>query len=339
MDAAAHAAAPVTQNAGLAFMLQDKPPNGAPHVVIAGAGAMGCLFGGLLAAGGLTVTLLARRADHVQAIEQRGLVIVGEGGGRAVKVRATMDVGAVAAADIVLFQCKANGTASIAAAVKPLFSGPVAQRPVAISFQNGLGNEEAIAAVLGEGAVLGGLTAQGATLEAPGVIRNYATLPSIIGEMPGGLSERSVELARLFTAHGLPTQASENIIRDKWRKLFLNVALSASSALANLTIGEVLAIPDLASTARRAMDEAAAVAIASGVDIAEEDRFGVFDAIVASGAARNKTSMCRDVLARRPSEVDAIYGSVIQRGKQYNIATPTLETLAAHIRGIESHYV
>jgi 2-dehydropantoate 2-reductase len=317
----------------------DKSLNGAPHVVIAGAGAMGCLFGGLLAEGGLTVTLLARRADHVQAIEERGLLIVGEGGDRAVRLRATTDVASIARPDIVLFQCKANGTASLALAVKPLFSGPTAKRPVAISFQNGLGNEEAIAAALGEGVVLGGLTSQGATLEAPGVVRNYATLPSIIGEMSGGWSKRAGELATLFSLHGLPMQASDNIFRDKWRKLFLNVALSATSALTNLTIGEVLAIPDLAATARRAMDEAAAVAIASGVDIADEDRFGVFDMIVTSGAARNKTSMCRDVLAQRPSEVDAIYGTVIERGKQYNVATPTLETLAANIRGIESRYV
>jgi len=70
----------------------------------------------------------------------------------------------------------------------------------------------------------------------------------------------------------------------------------------------------MASTARRAIDEAAAVAIASGVDITDEDRFGVFNTIVASGAARNKMSMCRDVLARRPSEVDAIYGAL--RSKQ-----------------------
>ena len=100
-----------------------------------------------------------------------------------------------------------------------------------------------------------------------------------------------------------------------------------------------MAIPDLAATARRAMDEAVAVALASGVDIADADRYGVFDAIVSSGAARNKTSMCRDVLARRPSEVDAIYGSVIRRGREYNVSTPTLEVLAAAIRGIKSHYV
>ena len=89
---------------------------------------MGCLFGGLLAEGGLTVTLLARRADHVQAIEERGLLIVGEGGDRAVKLRATTDVAAIAPPDIVLFQSKANGTAALASAVKPLFSGPAAKR-------------------------------------------------------------------------------------------------------------------------------------------------------------------------------------------------------------------
>jgi ketopantoate reductase len=49
--------------------------------------------------------------------------------------------------------------------------------------------------------------------------------------------------------------------------------------------------------------------------------------------------MCRDILARRPSEVDAIYGNVIQRGKKYKVPTPTLDVLAAAIRGIESHYV
>src|SRR5450631_3362878 len=98
-------------------MALEKTPHGAPHVVIAGAGAMGRLFGGLLAEGGLTVTLLARRADHVRAIEERGLLIVGEGGDRVVKVRAAIDAAAVAPPDVVLFQSKANDTVSMAFAV------------------------------------------------------------------------------------------------------------------------------------------------------------------------------------------------------------------------------
>ncbi|MBV8650110.1 MAG: 2-dehydropantoate 2-reductase, partial [Alphaproteobacteria bacterium] len=247
----------------------------AAHVVIAGAGAMGCLFGGLLAEGGLEVTLLVRRQAHVDAIGRDGLRIVGEGGDRTVSLKATTRVGEIAPADIVLFQCKAHDTPTVAAAVAPLFAG--GREIVAISFQNGLGNEAAIAAVLGEDVVLGGLTAQGATLEAPGIVRSYATLPSLIGEMAGGLSPRAERIAALLSAHGLPVTASGDIMREKWRKLLLNVALSATSGITGLSIGEVLAIPALAATARRAMDEAAAVAAVTGVTLPEDQRYGLFE--------------------------------------------------------------
>jgi 2-dehydropantoate 2-reductase len=309
-----------------------------PHVVIAGAGAMGCLFGGLLAEGGLNVTLLARRQVHVDAIRNNGLLMLGEGGDRTIAVNASIDIASVAPADILLFHCKAYHTPALAAAVRPLFADARARDGMAISFQNGLGNEQTIAAILGSESVLGGLTAQGATLEAPGVVRNYATLPSMIGEMSGTASRRAERVAALLSAHGLPVQACTDIMQHKWKKLLLNVALSASSGATHLSIGEVLAIPELAATARRAMEEAAAVAAATGVILPEESRFDAFDTVVGSGAARNKTSMCRDIEARRPSELEAIYGSVIRLGIAHDIPTPTLQTLAALIKGIESHY-
>jgi 2-dehydropantoate 2-reductase len=314
----------------------------AAHVVIAGAGAMGCLFGGLLAEGRLEVTLLVRRQAHVDAIVGNGLRIVGEGGDRRVSLKATTSVAEIAPADIVLFQCKAHDTPTVAAAVAPLFieaRGAEGRETVAISFQNGLGNEAAIAAVLGEDVVLGGLTAQGATLEAPGIVRNYATLPSLIGERAGGLSPRAERIAALLSAHGLPVTASGDIMREKWRKLLLNVALSATSGITGLSIGEVLAIPALAATAHRAMDEAAAVAAATGVTLPENQRYGLFETIAGSGAARNKTSMRRDIEAERPSELDAIYGGVIRLAEAHGVAVPTLRTLAALIGGIESRYL
>jgi 2-dehydropantoate 2-reductase len=309
----------------------------AAHVVIAGAGAMGCLFGGLLAKGGLEVTLLVRRQLHVDAIGHNGLRIVGEGGDRTVLLKATTQAAEIAPADVVLFQCKAYDTPTVAAAVAPLFAE--GRETVGISFQNGLGNEEAIAAVLGEDAVLGGLTAQGATLEAPGIVRNYATLESLIGETRGGLSPRAERVAALLTAHGLPVAASADIMREKWRKLLLNVALSATSGVTGLSIGAALAIPALAATARRAMDEAAAVAAATGVALPEDQRYGIFETIANSGAARNKTSMRRDIEAQRPSELDAIYGGVIRMAEAHGVSVPTLRTLAALVGGIESLYL
>src|ERR1035437_3057637 len=94
-----------------------------PHVVIAGAGAMGCLFGGLLAEAGLNVPLLARRQVQVDAIRNNGLLMLGEGGDRTIAVNASIDIASIAPADILLFHCKAYHTSALAAAVRPLFAG------------------------------------------------------------------------------------------------------------------------------------------------------------------------------------------------------------------------
>lgn len=293
---------------------------------------MGSLFGGLLAENGLRVTLLARREEHVAAIRERGLRIVGDGGERYVPIDAAASIIGIAPADIVFLQCKAHATRAVSEGVAPL----MAPGAIAVSFQNGLGNEEIMAQAMGTEAVLGGLTSLGATLEAPGVVRSYATLPTIIGEMHGGLSPRTEALAALMTDHGLPTTATDDILTEKWRKLMLNVAMSATSGLTGLTIGGVAGLPSLAGIARRAMDEAAAVAEACGVRLPMDTRYGVFDGIVTSGAARNKTSMRRDIEAGRPSEVAAIYGSVIERGRAKAVPTPTLEALAALVLGLEA---
>lgn len=303
-----------------------------PHIVIAGAGAMGSLFGGLLAENGLRVTLLARSPEHVAVIAERGLRIVGEGGERHVTIGAATSAAGVAHADIVFLQSKAHATRAVSESVAQLM------RPgaIAVSFQNGLGNEEIMAQVMGNEAVVGGLTSLGATLEAPGVVRSYATLPTTLGEMAGGRSSRAEALAALMTDHGLPTTATDDILAEKWRKLMLNVAMSATSGLTGLTIGAVAGVPSLATVARRAMDEAAAVAEACGVNLPMDTRYGVFDGIVTSGAARNKTSMRRDIEAGRPSEVAAIYWSVIERGRAKAVPTPTLEALGALVLGLEA---
>ena len=185
-----------------------------PKVAVVGAGAMGSLFGGLLAEGGLDVRLVNIWQEHVDAINANGLKMVGHGGERLIPVKATSDPSTIGSVDAVFFQCKAIYNADAATSVKHLFDN---ERTVAISFQNGLGNEEEIESILGDGKVLGGLTAQGANIEEPGVIRNHAELPSTLGEMQGGMSDRAIALARAFTEHGLPTEASENIRYNIWK--------------------------------------------------------------------------------------------------------------------------
>ena len=309
-----------------------------PKVVVVGAGAMGGLFGGLLAEGGLDVTLVDAWPEHVAAIRRNGLRIVGVGGDRAIKVKATTDAAEIEQADVVLFQCKAFANTAAANSVKHLFGGAT----VAITFQNGLGNEQTLGAILGAQNVLGGLTAQAGLAEAPGVVRNFGDLPTYIGEMAGGLSERVVTIAKAFTAHGLPVAASADIKRDKWKKLLGNVALGAISAVTDLRSVEIMRVPELQEIVLRAIDEAAEVAKHEGVALDVKEAREVLMRLVdpaGGGTGNSKSSMREDIIRRRPTEIDTIHGAVARLARRHNVATPTIDTMVAMVKGLQSTYL
>ena len=305
------------------------------HLVVVGAGAMGCLFGGLLKEGGLNVTLVDVWRDHVDAINRDGLRILGYGGDRSIPVRAALTAEGLPAADVVLVQCKAHHTRAAVGASLNLFGNET----VAISFQNGLGNEEVIGEVVGMERVLGGLTAQGASVEAAGVIRNYSELPSYIGEMGGGSSRRALRVAEAFTAAGLPTHESEDIRREIWKKLMANLSLSPASALADLSLDDVVGVPELRDVLFEAVDEAAAVARAAGIRLENEEAREVLHQLTGSGGTgANKSSICRDILHKRPTEIDYINGAVVRLGERHGIPTPVNRVFVAAVKALESKY-
>lgn len=309
-----------------------------PKVVVVGAGAMGSLFGGLLARGGLDVTLVDVWQQHVDAVNRNGLRIVGHGGERTVRVAATTDAQPLRAADVVLFQCKTFANDAAARSVRHLFGGPT----VAISFQNGLGNEETLGHIVGGSHMLAGLTAQGAIVESAGVVRNFGDLPTYIGELRGGLSERAVSIADAFTRHGLPTHASDEIKKLKWQKLLGNASLGAVSAATDMTSAQMVAIPELRAVILRALDETAAVARACGVTLTDEEKHAIFDKLTRTdggGTGASKSSMAADIAMRRKTEIDTIHGSVARLGHEKGVPTPTLDTMIGIVKALEAKYL
>ena len=307
-----------------------------PRVAVLGAGAIGGLFGAMLREGGLDVTLIDRKESHVASINSHGLRIIGHGGDRAVAIPATTDPASLGPVDVVIVQTKAMDTIQAVRAGAALF-GP---NTVAISFQNGLGNEENIGSVIGLERVLGGVTAQGATVVEPGVVRNFGNLPSYIGELEPGLSERAERIAAAFNAAGLETQASGALRRVMWKKFLANVALSAASGATNLTSQELMAIPELKTVCIGAMEEAALVAGAEGIALSEADKQEILAPLVSlDGTGASKSSLCADLLNERPTEIDTIAGAVVRLGKAHGIPTPINQTLVAVVKGKESHYL
>jgi len=308
------------------------------HVVVLGAGAMGSLFGGLLAEGGLRVTLVDPWQEHIDRIKQDGLKFVGFGGDRSVRIAATSNAAEVESADIVFVQCKANFNAAAAESLCHLFTPETST--VAISFQNGLGNEEQLAEYFGEDRVLGGLTAQGANIEGPGVVRNHAELPSYIGEMAGGISKRTKEIAAVLSANGLPTEPSENIRLDIWRKLMANIAISAVSGITGLNIGQIFNQHFADDVSYAALDEAIAVANAAGVSLNSAEAREILAKIAGpNGTPGNKSSLRVDIENERPSEIDYINGAVVKLGNEHNVPVPVNQTLVTLVHGLQARYL
>lgn len=305
-----------------------------PNIAVVGAGAMGSLFGGLLAEKGLDVTLIDVWKDHINEINNNGLKMVGYGGDRYIKVKATDNPSEMLPVDVILVQCKASNTADAINNAKPI----IHKDTVVISFQNGLGNEENIAEFIGEEKVLGGLTAQGANMEGPGIVRNHAELPSWIGEMSGKQSERVNTLCEIFSINGLPTQPSENIRKQIWNKLFANIAISPMSGITNLSLLDLFAKEDSKELAFALIVEALEVAHAEGLKIGQDESREVLLKIIASEQT-NKSSLCVDLLNKRKTEIDFINGSVVRLAEKHGILTPLNKAMVVLVNTLENQYL
>ena len=309
---------------------------GIHSVAIVGAGGMGGLFGAILSKGGLKVTLIDNNREHIEAIRAQGLRISGFGGERTHMLPIEHDVTMVKQADIVLVQCKGTATREAACSMKHLADGG----SIFISFQNGLGNEDVLTEILGSQNVFGGLTSMAGACIGPGHCKDFGSAPCIIGEWAGGTTPRAEAIAAAFTIAGLETSASADIKVDIWKKLVGNMAMSAAAGVTNLTSAEVLKIEPLRNVCFAALDEALSIAHSQNIGLDRSEVLKGLEIMTATGGSgENKPSLCLDILAHRPSEVEFIYGTALKFADAAGLAVPTLRSFYALVKGIETHYV
>jgi 2-dehydropantoate 2-reductase len=287
------------------------------RIAVVGAGGVGSVFGGKLAAAGHEVWLVHRRAEVVDALRAGGLRLDTPDASQQVGVRATLDTREVGTADLVLILTKSTDTRAAAISAVPL----VGPHTLVLTLQNGLGNLEAIGAVVGEERALLGMTYVGATVVGPAHVRLTAPGLSFVGEPDGGLSERCERLAQVLSEAGVPTQATDQLWPMVWGKLVINAALNATCALTGANGQTALLSPAAYELLGRAAQETADVAAALGItlpypDPAERVRQHCRD------VGTSKPSMLQDMERGRPTEVDAINGAVVREGERLGIPTP-----------------
>lgn len=286
------------------------------RVAVFGAGAVGSYLGSRLAKAGAGVHLIAR-GKHLEVLRQSGLTLITPAGEETHRLAATDNPNVVGPVDIVLFGVKSYDTASAAGELKPLLGSGTA----VISIQNGIDNEDVLAASIGAEHVVPCATYILSAIEAPGIVRS-GPARVVLGEYwPGPVSPRVEEIVELFRAGGVTASAVEDVRVAKWEKYVLLVGFSAVSASTQLPLGDIRRSKAATDLMLAVMREAADVARALGVVLAP-DHAERSHALVMSQADSEGASLRNDLLKGRRMELDALQGALMRLGRQTGVPTP-----------------
>ncbi len=299
------------------------------RIVVYGAGAVGCFWGGLLARAGHDVRFIARGAQ-LDALRVAGLRIASE----ALGDLAITPISAVATAaggppaDLVLLSVKTHQTPPVLDDLATVVGDDTAIIPM----QNGIDADDLLRARWGDTRVLSAAVYVGATLTSPGVVRHAARGLLMLGNPYGVPASRFQAALDALAAPGLEVRAVEDIHRERWYKLMWNASFNAVSALTFQSTQPLLADPRAREVIAASMRETAAVARASGVALVDAD-------VDRSLAETDKlppirTSMLEDRERGRLMEVDALVGTVVWRGAACGVPTPVLATLYGLLTGM-----
>lgn len=301
------------------------------RIAVVGAGAMGSLFGGRLAEGGHDVVLIAVNDRQIEAINAAGLRLEADDGDRRIPVTAQRAAAARGPFDLIIVFTKSTNTRAAIESVAPLV-GPATW---ALTLQNGLGNAETIAAVVPAARVAVGITNIPADRVAPDHVRSHGAGQVRIGTMTGAADPALEHIRAALDESRLPCTADPSIRTAIWEKIAFNAAMNSLSAITRLRVGALGDHPDGRALAGAIADETLAVALANGIAV---DRNRVHETMAHAFREHrgHAPSMLQDVLAGRPTEIEAINGAIVAAAKRAGVAVPVTQTLLRLVRLVET---
>lgn len=296
-------------------------------VAVYGTGGVGGYFGGRLALAGVDVNLIAR-GQHLKALRENGLRVRSTKGDFEVELPACEDPSDIGPCDYVLLSVKSFDTEAAASSLGPLIGDGTA----VISFQNGIDNEEKIAAVIGPGHVMGGAAYIFSRIAAPGVIAHTGGPARIVfGEMDGAESERALQFLDACRTADIDAEHSQDIRGVLWNKFAFICAQAGMTAAVRLPIGAIRTVEESWIAFKRVVDEVRTVAAAEGVDLPADitDRHARF---AENLEPTGYSSLYDDLTSGRRMELDALHGTIVERARRHDIPVPVSETIHAILR-------
>jgi len=296
-------------------------------LLLVGTGAVGSFFAGKLTTAGIPVSCVAR--SDFDIIKRQGVRIINQPNDFRFTPQkvyaATTEV--ETPPDFVLISLKALPDIDLATMLKPL----LAPKTALVMIQNGIENEAQVAALFPENEIIGGIAYVGVARIEPGVVENLGTGSLTLGSHPNGLSTQTRQLAALFELAGVPVRLTEDIAKERWRKMLWNASFNPISVLGG-KVDSLRMLADDESTAlvRAVMVEVLLLADRLGHRFAAD----TIDKTIAGTRKLKafKTSMLVDYEAGRSMETEAILGNAVRLARREGVSVPRLETLYALLK-------
>lgn len=301
------------------------------RIAVVATGAVGAYFGGRLALAGEDVSFLAR-GEHLRAMRERGLIVESVDGDFTIApIHVTDDAATLGTVDVVLLAVKGWQAPDAIKTMRPL----VGADTVIVPLLNGIDAPDQLVAAFGARHATGGLCRMFGSVEEPGRFRN--TMPRTFisfGELDNRPSERLDRLREAFTRAGIEATIAEDIRAALWQKLMFVGPFGAVGAVTRAPIGVMRSLPQTRALLVDAMTEIGVVARANGVAVAESAVAATL-ALVDGSPAPSTSSMQRDIIAGRPSELDSQVGAVAHHARAAGVEAPIHAYLYASLLPLE----
>jgi 2-dehydropantoate 2-reductase len=292
-------------------------------VLVIGAGAIGAFYGSLLAKARAEVSVVCR-SDYDQ-VKQHGFIIDSPPLGRWNFTPAQVLKNAAdfeGAADYILLCTKVIPTLDRVALIRPA----VAENTAIVFIQNGVEIEQDMLDAFPGNEIISGLAFICCNRVDPGEILHLAYGRLALGNLPNGVSSKTIQLCELFNQSGIDCKANEDIITGRWQKCIWNAPFNPLSVLS----GGLLTLDILKnqeSFVRNIMQEVCNIAAASGHPLPDD----IVNINIESTYAMPpyKTSMLLDYENGQPMETEAILGNTVRAAQRLGIAAPHLESVYA----------
>ncbi len=293
------------------------------RIAVIGAGGVGGYFGGKLAHGGADVVFIVRGAT-LEALRTTGLRVDSIKGDFVIeRPNATDDPATAGKVDAIFVTVKTWQIEEAAAQITPM----IGDETMVIPLENGIDAPDQLADIVGHEHVLGGLCGIVSFIAAPGHIRHIGADPFVMfGELDNRRTPRVEQLRDLCLRAGVQADIPSDIHHALWSKFVFIAPMSGIGGVTRVPIGVWRSMPETRDLATRAIREIVDLARARGVDLGDEavDRtLARFDGLNADATS----SLQRDIIDGKPSELDAQLGAVVRLGREAGVPTPVCEML------------